>query len=460
MMQPETRWILWKIDLHVLIFLLTTLIPIGFFWTLLQQRRGIPLRARFFAVLVLYALFLYAYESLANHFPKKVFPHGEDRLASGYIWHSYNQLSEGIRQSLPMFLPIDQSVGRIGILGVAAMATLSGFGAVNSPYNHLSIFLRPYSEREIESLEQRVLQTLSLIASKKRRLVLLKQNNRFNNYSNQFDESMSINSIKRGENGTNAASTVLQSVFGVVKWTVSAALRVLCGFSFGGSDNVEQQVAALEHEIETLEDFNREVFIDISEMHLNRERLLFSKTIRGYFYFTLGYIFSGYCIYKCFMATINILLSRDPQKDPITRGFQIFFMIFNAKVDIQFWSQFLSLIMVGVLVFTSVRGFLITISKIFHQVSTSISSNSVVLLLGQMMGMYFISFTLLMRMNLPQEYRQVVTKVLGGDIKFGFYHRFFDRIFLTSACLTGVILYILHRQKQARTTLHGFDKMA
>ena len=68
------------------------------------------------------------------------------------------------------------------------------------------------------------------------------------------------------------------------------------------------------------------------------------------------------------------------------------------------------------------RGLLLTMSKFFIWISSSKSSNVLVLFFSQIMGMYFMSMVVLMRMNMPEEYRAIVTDVLG-DLQFNFYHR-------------------------------------
>ena len=43
-----------------------------------------------------------------------------------------------------------------------------------------------------------------------------------------------------------------------------------------------------------------------------------------------------------------------------------------------------------------------------------------VMFFAQLMGMYFVSSVLLMRMNVPPEYRQAITDVLGTDLSADF----------------------------------------
>lgn len=65
------------------------------------------------------------------------------------------------------FFTIEQGMSRVGVIGVALMAVLSGFGAVSAPYTYLFYFLRPVSEDDIRELENRYSQVVDAIAHKK-----------------------------------------------------------------------------------------------------------------------------------------------------------------------------------------------------------------------------------------------------------------------------------------------------
>ncbi|EPZ32570.1 GPCR 89-related domain-containing protein [Rozella allomycis CSF55] len=71
-----------------------------------------------------------------------------------------------------------------------------------------------------------------------------------------------------------------------------------------------------------------------------------------------------------------------------------------------------------------------------------------VLFSAQIMGMYFLSSVIMLRMNLPAEYRTIIVDVLS-DIKFDFYHRWFDVIFLISALTSVIIIYV----NQSKSTI-------
>ena len=52
-----------------------------------------------------------------------------------------------------------------------------------------------------------------------------------------------------------------------------------------------------------------------------------------------------------------------------------------------------------------------------------------------------------MRMNLPPQYRTIITSVVG-DIDFDYFHRRFDLIFIPSVVLSGLYLYYTYKQRQ------------
>jgi hypothetical protein len=66
--------------------------------------------------------------------------------------------------------------------------------------------------------------------------------------------------------------------------------------------------------------------------------------------------------------------------------------------------------------------------------------------------MYFVSSVLLMRMSVPLQYRTIITRVLG-EIKFHFYHAYFDIVFLISALVT-MMCFFLSRQSTARNKIN------
>lgn len=157
------------------------------------------------------------------------------------------------------------------------------------------------------------------------------------------------------------------------------------------------------------------------------------------------------------MCTVNIIFDRVGKKDPITRASEILGEIMGLEIDFAFWSQHVSFIMVGILVVTSIRGLLINLTKFFYAISSSKTSNAIVMFFAQLMGMYFVSSVLLMRMNVPPEYRKIITEVLG-DLQFKFYHRWFDVIFLISALISILFLYLAHKQAPEKTIDKGQDQ--
>ncbi|CAJ0841105.1 13626_t:CDS:10 [Entrophospora sp. SA101] len=226
---------------------------------------------------------------------------------------------------------IQFGMSRVGILGVTIMAILSGFGAVNSPYVTLFFFLRQVTDSDIQMAEKKYLQTLDIIMSKKKRILIAQKRQR-----NVNEQSSKVGGFMRKMFNTVASN-----------------------IGMGG-----ENVSILRQEITVLENLSHQLFLDIDDLYQERDRLQYSKTWQGKYFNYMGYIFSVYCIYKIVMATVNIIFFRIGKTDPITYGLTLAMQYFNIRhIDLDFWSQQLSFLFVGLMIIFSIRGLLIQLLK-------------------------------------------------------------------------------------------------
>lgn len=304
---------------------------------------------------------------------------------------------------------IEQGLSRVGVIGVSLIGVLSGFGAVNYPYTSMTCFMRPVKASDIQQLEKKLINNYSMIIDKKKRI--------------SSKEAESINNPR----------TVWD------RWLAASSI---------GSNYSNESLSELRSKCSTYEELTRQLFLELVELRQMEQRITWSKTWKGQTFNLLGYVFSAYCVMKILVCTHNLILDRVVRVDLITRLLQIAITYVGLKIeDIGLWSQHLSFTLVGIIVVTSIRGLLITMTKWFYALSSSKSSNVIVLVLAQIMGMYFVSSVLLMRMNVPLEYRKIITQVLG-DLQFQFYHKWFDLIFLFSALMSIGVLWFVHKSNQ------------
>lgn len=392
-LDTTSRYFHWQLNLYLMLAMIIAVIPFYSAQLIVSLIRIAP-RRRIFRMLSIgmWFLFLYLFWKLGDPFPMLSAKHG--------------------------IFSIEQLISRVGVIGVTLMAILSGFGAVNAPYTYMAYFVRSISDADVLNQERKLNQTMDMIISKKKRIVAAEKQN------------------FHGEQTDTKQSSMMKM------W------NIFSGKFSGTSENI----GALQKEISALEEMSRQLFMEYVDMLSVKERIADSKTLKGRYFDLIGHFFSIYCVYKIFICTVNIIFDRVGKVDPVTRGLSIAVNWLGFKVNIEFWSQHVSFILIGVIVLTSMRGLLITFTKFFYAIASTKSSNIIVLCLAEIMGMYFVSSVLLMRMNMPEEYRQIVTEVLG-ELEFNFYHRWFDVIFLVSALSSIGFLYLAHQQSSEKKML-------
>ena len=317
------------------------------------------------------------------------------------------------------FFSFEHGLARVGIIGTTLMAILSGFGAVATPVYSLSPFRRPFDAVQIKRLERSLEQLMNLLSDKKKKI-------------KQMEKEIShLPPLPATPN--QFLGNLLNAIYGHVS-----------------KKEYENELPLLIKQSQSLELQFKNLYADYHSAIMLKRTIEESKTLWGQIQIWLfGYFFSIICVYKMIFACINIIFQRYAQQapDPVTRsidlGLRFIFHVEMENSQLNEWVQYISFVFVGILVATNLRSFLVQLTKIFHAWSSALTSNLFVIFLAEIMGMYFVSSVLMMRMNLPLQYRIVVTQVLG-DIEFTFYHVWFDSIFFVSAVGT-ILLFLISR---------------
>ncbi|CAI5741087.1 unnamed protein product [Peronospora farinosa] len=419
------QWIL-RVDLIVMTYLIVVILPFSLFYELAKEYFGVKTRKACVMAMGMLVLYLYGFYKLGDVMEQDL----PNQSVEGELIGLLLLLAAAAAGAAAAALfSIRNFVSRVSLLGVVFMALLSGFGAVNCPYEYMTFFWRRVAEEDIEFLEKRVRHNLDILIAKKKRLTL------------------ELRASARRQDEAVAGGSKKGSLF---SWAF--------GF-WSSSKNDTTYIKGLKAEILTLESLGRELFLEVNDLRDAQARSLRASTLRGRVFNFFGYAMSVFCMYKMVMSTVNVIFRRNRDKDPITDVVEKLLYIWPSlamQLNIRFVSEIASLGFVGILVFTQTRGFLVALLKFFRTYSSTVSSNSVVLWLAHLMGMYFVSSFVLMRMNLSSLHRQRIDEVLG-EIEFNVFHRYFDMMFVVSASWSLGMLALTKFSKASRTAINDYD---
>ena len=142
----------------------------------------------------------------------------------------------------------------VTLLQVTVMAILSGFGAVNYPYTSMFIFMRSVTPADVASMERKVVQTIDMIAQKKKRIVMAER-----------EAEMKRRRMEAGEEGSGS-------------WW--HRMRHFGGSNPDLSDAGYVNVAQLRQDVAAMEELSRHLFVELDDMNNMRARNEWSKTFQ------------------------------------------------------------------------------------------------------------------------------------------------------------------------------------
>eukprot|EP01059_Diplonema_ambulator_P006554 TRINITY_DN16209_c0_g4_i1.p1 TRINITY_DN16209_c0_g4~~TRINITY_DN16209_c0_g4_i1.p1 ORF type:complete len:512 (+),score=102.22 TRINITY_DN16209_c0_g4_i1:60-1538(+) len=416
----SSRWWAWKICLLYMIIDLVVVMPFMFFWSFIYDLSFTGIRG-FSAAVFMVGMFIFGFfqiSPLSAGVPRGL---GDGLPLSSMAGNVDETALEIVKSDM-----FSECLFRVGVIGVSVMAVLAGFGAVTTPRQYLAYITARNSKTPMINFpeaQQRLVVTLDALLKKCRQEATL---------------ALKLSSTEKDS-----------SPIGWVK-------SLFTGPSHG--DHLQLQTVKME--VSALAKVAAELYEQLNEIRSLEEDIRFSRTPRGKVFTLLGYILSIYCVYKTLMAAASIILDRVAKVDPITRvlgwmGVRVDCMTKDQEgctdTDLMAFQyvQFISLLFLGIMIVSSVRGFLIVVQKVVHMYCKRVSPNTISVFFGWLLGAYTVSTVILLRMSLPKHYRLMLDNVLG-NMEFTFFHRWFDVIFLFSVMLTYLIHSSFDRTRQER----------
>lgn len=131
----------------------------------------------------------------------------------------------------------------------------------------------------------------------------------------------------------------------------------------------------------------------------------------GKLFWIFSIVLASYSVTRFILTAWNIIKGRKLSTDPITRCLNFILWILNDNINDNFrqLTQYISFGFMGYLMISSVRSFSINVKNFFDLILRRrrlniLSTDTLVLLLSQMYGIYFLSAVILLQSSLPRTY--------------------------------------------------------
>ncbi|KAH8596844.1 Abscisic acid G-protein coupled receptor-domain-containing protein [Bisporella sp. PMI_857] len=306
-------------------------------------------------------------------------------------------------------------VERVGIVGIALMATLSGFAAVSASWQTFGVKHRPVTEADVARKQAGLDATNDMLAAKKSRLRALQR---------KVHESPSEGFVTK-----------------------------MIGSIRGGGDG--QEIKGLELEISGLTSMGQSLSASLTLLQNRLAASQRSSSALGKFFYTpTAYAFALYCVYRILATTLTILrrMVASPDSaafsssntDPINQTLSLLAKYVYPQLDQQAWSQQISFLLSGIILLASFNSVLQTfhmLTKLSPSLLYQAQAN-LALIIAQISATYVISNAILLRSNLPLEMKSVVSDALGSPLEPGFVEHWFENWFLFASIATALGIWL------------------
>lgn len=216
----------------------------------------------------------------------------------------------------------------------------------------------------------------------------------------------------------------------------------------GNAEHQERQ--SLQLEISGLETMAAGLSNSLMALQNRRQAQLRSKTALGHLLNLFSYIFSIYCLYRIGATTLTTFRrfhapnTNFSNTDPINNILALLAKHWDPSLDRAAWSRQISFLLAGVMLlasFNSVLQTFLLFTRLAPALLRHAQSNSA-LIVSQISAAYVISSALLLRSNLPPEYRGVISEALGAPLEAGFVERWFEGWFLAACVMSGLGVWL------------------
>jgi hypothetical protein len=216
---------------------------------------------------------------------------------------------------------LEGAIGRLGVVGVIVVACLSGYGAVTNPYSLLSrAQLGRVSEKNILVQREALRMARNRLHALQRSLAEVERRQREGGGATTHHATHSSHSSFSSFSSMPILAWPLYLLHALLgtEWTQAGG-----GALLGPKAALSLSAATLRRDVELAETIEAEEEESLSAMLDTRQHQHFSRTLMGRASSAMGVFLSIYCLYRIAITVYNVLLRRDPTKDPITRLLEV-----------------------------------------------------------------------------------------------------------------------------------------